>query len=245
MFRKILNNLRDNWITYGFETLVVVVGILGAFELENWKEARQDRVKEQEYLGRIENDLKSDTIYYYQRINESQKYIDDIYKLVHNMYKTQKTLQDYQNLLSLNYFPTEHLTIQNFTFLEMTSSGNLNLIKNNILKNELISYYNEAEIHGKHIKEINEWSVEMLLKYFDIVPSNKNTDWGKSHLFDDPEMFKYEEWSYINDPSSREFKIAEGVREAYHTKLTMMIPWFEELKEHSKEILVMLKQEIH
>ena len=84
----------------------------------------------------IENDLKSDTVYYYQRINESQKYIDDIYKLVHNMYKTQKTLQDYQNLLSLNYFPTEHLTIQNFTFLEMTSSGNLNLIKNNILKNE-------------------------------------------------------------------------------------------------------------
>jgi len=54
LFKKIILNLRENWITYGFETLVVVVGILGAFELENWKESRQDRVKEQEYLSRIE-----------------------------------------------------------------------------------------------------------------------------------------------------------------------------------------------
>jgi len=245
LFKKIILNLRENWITYGFETLVVVVGILGAFELENWKEARQDRVREQEYLNRIENDLKSDTIYYGRRITECQKYIDAIYKLVHDMYKTQKTLKEYQDLLSLDYFSTEHLTIQNFTFLEITSSGNLSLINNQVLTAELIAYYNKAEIRGKHIKEINEWSVEMLLKYFDIVPSVKNSDWGKTHLFDDPEMFKYEDWSYINDPSSKEFKAVEGVREAYHTKFTFMIPWFEELKEHSKNILTMLKEEKH
>ena len=30
--KKIIQNLRENWITYGFETLVVIVGILN---LEN------------------------------------------------------------------------------------------------------------------------------------------------------------------------------------------------------------------
>jgi len=245
LFKKIILNLRENWITYEFETLVVVVGILGAFELENWKESRQDRVKEQEYLSRIENDLKSDTIYFNRRIAEAEQEMDSLYKLVHKMYKIQETLKEYQELRSMTKFPTEHLTIQNFTFLEMTSSGNLNLIKNKILKDTLISYYNKAEIYGKHIKEYNEWTVQMFLKLLDVVPSMKNSNWGKRRIYDDPEMFKYEDWSFINNPSSKEFKIFEGVFDAYHAKLVTINPYFVELKGYAKNILIMLHEEIH
>lgn len=244
MFKKILQNLNEHWITYVFETLVVIVGIVGAFELENWKERRQDRVKEHEYLSRIENDLKSDTIYFNRRITEDEEYQANLYTIVHEMYKTQETLEDYQNLLSLFDFPTEHLTIQNFTFLEMTNSGNLDLIKDSTLKEELISYYNKAEMYGKHIKEINEYSVAMLLKFSDIVPSAKNYDWDKS-IYDDPEMYKYEDWSYINDPSSREFKLVEGVYDTYHVKFSTINPYFIKLKDHAGNILAMLKQELY
>ena len=245
MFKAILKNLRENWITYGFETLVVIVGIVGAFELENWKEARQDRVREQEYLGRIENDLKSDTIYFNRRIAEDEQEMANLYKIVHEMYKIQKTLKDFQNLMSMTTFPTEHLTIQNFTFLEMTSSGNLDLIRNKTLKEELISYYNKAEMYGKHIKEINEWSVQIFLKIREVLPSSKNSSWGKMRIFDDPEMFKYEDWSFINDPASMKFKILEGIFDTYHAKLYTINPYFMELKNHAKKILVLLKQEIH
>jgi len=245
LFKNIVNNLRNNWITYGFETLVVVVGILGAFELENWKQTRQDRIKEQEYLSRIENDLKSDTIYYNRRIAEDEVEMDNLYMIVHEMYKTQNSLSDYQNLISMTTFPTEHLTIQNFTFLEMTNSGNLNLIKNETLKEEFIGYYNKAEMHGKHIKEYNEWSVQMFLKYLDVVHSTKNSSFGKNRIFDDPEMFKNEEWSFINNPSSKEFKILEGTYDAYHAKLFSINPYFIELKGYAKTILSMLHEEIH
>ena len=34
--RKILFILKRNWIKFGFETIVVTVGILGAFALESW-----------------------------------------------------------------------------------------------------------------------------------------------------------------------------------------------------------------
>ena len=142
-------------------------------------------------------------------------------------------------------FPTEHLTIQNFTFLEMTNSGNLDLIKDSTLKEDFIAYYNQAEMYGNHIKEINEWSVQMFLKYIDVVFSTKNSNWGKMRIFDDPVMFKYEDWSYINDPSSREFKVMEGVFDAYHAKLSEINPHFIELKDHATEILAMLRQEIH
>ena len=42
--KKILNNLKENWITYGLETLVVIVGILIAFGL-NGAEVKQDAPK--------------------------------------------------------------------------------------------------------------------------------------------------------------------------------------------------------
>jgi len=39
--RKVIQHLRENWIRYGFETLVVLVGILGAFQLNTWNENRR------------------------------------------------------------------------------------------------------------------------------------------------------------------------------------------------------------
>jgi len=39
--KKIINHLKENWIRHGFETLVVTVGILGAFALNNWNEERR------------------------------------------------------------------------------------------------------------------------------------------------------------------------------------------------------------
>ena len=60
--RAFLNILKHNWIKYGFETVVVTVGILGAFTLESWKDNRQE---EKELLGiyrTIADDLQSDSL---------------------------------------------------------------------------------------------------------------------------------------------------------------------------------------
>ena len=34
---RIFKHLRSDWFRYGFETLAVIVGILAAFALENWR----------------------------------------------------------------------------------------------------------------------------------------------------------------------------------------------------------------
>ena len=44
--KKIIKHLQENWIRHGFETQVVMVGILGAFTLNNWNEVRKDRIIE-------------------------------------------------------------------------------------------------------------------------------------------------------------------------------------------------------
>lgn len=55
--KKIIKHLRENWIRHGFETLYVIVGILVALSLDNWKEERKERTLEIEILSEIKENL--------------------------------------------------------------------------------------------------------------------------------------------------------------------------------------------
>lgn len=55
-FRKLLE--RD-WLKYGFETFAVLVGVLGAFALENWQDKLRDRQREKEYVQNLASDVNS------------------------------------------------------------------------------------------------------------------------------------------------------------------------------------------
>ena len=57
--KKILKHFKKNWYRYGLETLVVVVGVLIAFSLNNWNEWRKERKKEREILFDIIENLET------------------------------------------------------------------------------------------------------------------------------------------------------------------------------------------
>lgn len=58
--KKILKHLKKNWIRHGFETLVVIVGVLIAFTLSDWNENRKINKTRVGYLKRLKNDLTGD-----------------------------------------------------------------------------------------------------------------------------------------------------------------------------------------
>lgn len=60
--RAFLNILKQNWIKYGFETVVVTVGILGAFTLESWKDNRQEERELLDIYRTIADDLHNDSL---------------------------------------------------------------------------------------------------------------------------------------------------------------------------------------
>ncbi len=55
---KIFKHLRSDWFRYGFETLAVVVGIMVAFALENWRDTQKVKKEEHEILVDLLNDLR-------------------------------------------------------------------------------------------------------------------------------------------------------------------------------------------
>lgn len=55
--KKIINFLKENWIRLGFDTLVVVLGILSAYSLNNWNEDRKNANEIEKLISAFENDL--------------------------------------------------------------------------------------------------------------------------------------------------------------------------------------------
>ena len=54
---RVFKHLRSDWFRYGFETLAVVVGIMVAFALENWRDTQKVKKEEHEILVNLLNDL--------------------------------------------------------------------------------------------------------------------------------------------------------------------------------------------
>ena len=61
--RRINEHVRtQNWIAVFLDFTIVVTGILIAFQITNWNEARQDRRDEQRYLAELAVNLEADLV---------------------------------------------------------------------------------------------------------------------------------------------------------------------------------------
>lgn len=58
ILRRLMEHVRtQNWLAVALEFLIVVVGILIAFQITEWSEARQNLAKERVYLERLDSEM--------------------------------------------------------------------------------------------------------------------------------------------------------------------------------------------
>lgn len=222
------------------EIALVMIGILLALQVNNWNEERKLEIVEIQFLKRIKKDLMIDTIYFNKRIKKSQKIIVDHYTYIHDAYKRQKNKKEFMDLIKLLDWDSEHFISQNSTFLELLNTGQLNILKNQELKENLIILYKDYNIASSHIKEYNEYSATLLGK----LPFSFNKYWGHlSSIFDEPYMFEKNEWDYINNPSSQDFKYIQNIAAVYSFKNQYILDYFEDLKIKSESILTDIERE--
>jgi len=237
LFRKIRQQLLSeyNYSIYllyaGGEIILVVIGILIAFQIDNWNEKRKTEVLEIQFLIRLEKDLISDSIYFNRRIKDSENLIKGYYIYIHEAYNEQKDDGEFKVLVDNLRWNSENFISQNSTYLELQSTGQLNIIKNEELKEKIISLYKEYDIASAHIKEYNEVTASMLERI-------ELTHWKYwkpySNIFDEPQMFNENEWDFINDPISFKFRILEETAAHYSGKHTRFLNYFIDLKSKAK-----------
>ncbi len=192
LFNKIrktllLDGKTTNYLKYAIgEIILVVIGILIALSINNWNSNRINQHKESVYLKNIQRDLQEQL----KAIEQQMVFEFDIQKDARPLIIFYKTHQDFK--VDSNFTATiGNLTARRTfvqispTYIELLSSGNIDIIRNDNLKNKLIQYYQEMERIEKVINKNNNLFTDAVF-----VPEMlKLSEVQTSHLFYS-DMFK-------------------------------------------------------
>jgi hypothetical protein len=171
----------------------VVIGILIALQVNNWNEIRKLQNESQGIIKTLNTEFKNNREVLKDRIDyleDANKYVKAVLSLIKSD-KSQLSAVNIDSIISLslnygNYNPA------NSTIQELISSGKLNLIENNQLKDNLFNWLQTLEDTDEDFKNQDLQAITMLEVYLTKNISLKNTityhplDFGdgESKLFD-------------------------------------------------------------
>ncbi|WP_430410815.1 hypothetical protein [Kordia sp.] len=141
----ITENKFSKYLIYAIgEIILVVIGILIALQINSWKQLSIENELEKKYLKNLIIELKQDSIG-----------LTTNYLKLHNQARTKNILLDMikgeiQGDSIIEYFEYQWRPIQPYvpiksTYIEMTNNSHLRIIKNDILREKTIKFYNVYE----------------------------------------------------------------------------------------------------
>lgn len=178
ILRRLTKHVNDqNWFAVALDFFIVVVGILLAFQITNWNEARGERAQEIEYLSA----MKRDVTYSIQTLNRSigaLEFQQDARKGLYKFSTDPDAIlepREMDRLVSRGLFSLERVNINQTTFETLKSSGQMSLIRSPDLVNALQELSAEA----------------------DLSETDKNEDIGFAHRISDPLLVNEGEFNNI------------------------------------------------
>ncbi len=148
MFKKITRRLRNrNWSALLLDLIVVVFGILLAFQIDRAYESWQAHKAEQAYLQRLLNDLENDILQYNVVIERTDLRLQQIALLnsvIQNPEVAKTNVTEFVRALeriTWRNFPV----IKGYTYNEMVTTGNTTLLRSEKLRENLSAYYSYLE----------------------------------------------------------------------------------------------------
>lgn len=158
--RLLTENKFSKYLIYAIgEIILVVIGILIALQINNANEARKLRQVEYSYLERMVVDLKENKELWTQRYDSEVERAEAAREILRFSFsKNQDTIARVLRNWNIVASWTD-LVINQVTFNEMVSSGNLDLIKNDSIKLKLLDLDKQYQI----IKGRWKWQKEYVL----------------------------------------------------------------------------------
>lgn len=152
------------------EILLVVIGILIALQVDAWNKEREARLEELKILENFRESLTKDSLYMagskytYEKARNSMEYLIDY--MDRDLPYTDSLKYHFANITmdwGLQY---------DFSTFELLKSSDLNLISNDSLRSDLISYYELAEglgmrLANRYSRIIDDASKTILSRHFD------------------------------------------------------------------------------
>lgn len=146
LLRRVIEHFRkQEWTAIAIDFVIVVVGVFIGLQVANWNEARADQVRADAYLERVRDDLDADIVSFADRLSFWNT-VADYGRSSLGYAEGQRTGQAQWETLLAYYQASqvaEFSTIDT-TWRELTAAGELDLIRNLALRNELSLYYATA-----------------------------------------------------------------------------------------------------
>ena len=144
MLVRLRRNLAEaNYGTLGLEIIVVIAGILIAFQIDRWAQEGHERQQEYQYLERLKKDLLFEIDLMTNGIGFADTRIAAV-RLLEEVAANPKIATEKPNDLAR---AVERVTWRSFphinayVYTELQTTGNLSLIKSEALRRDLAEYY--------------------------------------------------------------------------------------------------------
>lgn len=145
--RKIIagENFKINW-RYAFgELVLIVLGILIAFWINDYGKAREDRKLEKQYLQALDAELQGDTTFYASTFQKNADRIEAAYRVIAILEKQtpfpQDTFAFFKDILATMAMDEGNRFAN--VWRELQTTGNLRLLQNRKLVDALFDYYSK------------------------------------------------------------------------------------------------------
>jgi hypothetical protein len=138
--RSLTKHFREqNWFAVILDFVIVVVGILIAFQITNWNESRQNDIQAQRFLERLEQDFNQTLLITEHSLANHKQSLQASSRLIKGL---KVGLFDQELLIHDIRYSTDFSTPPgpSAAFQELVSSGKTNLIRSETLRNALYEY---------------------------------------------------------------------------------------------------------
>ena len=163
------------------EVLLVVVGILIALQINNWNLERKNNQLKENYLTRLINDIAQDTLNIndvISNLDNSQKAITHFTQAIHSSNEDRELDSTISKYFELGWIINDFVVTDN-TYKDLSQTGNMNIIKNDSLVDDIIAYYGYVKIVENYHTINKNWITPMDLEVakatpaFEMDPSTK------------------------------------------------------------------------
>ena len=129
--KKILEHLKSDWYKHVLEILVVVIGIMVAFSLNNWNESKKENKQEREYYGDLLEELRTDLLEIQGNSRYNQYYMKR-YELAREIILNDPGMQraDTLGLIAIELRSFSDFKKNNSVYELLLGSGKLDIIGN-------------------------------------------------------------------------------------------------------------------
>ena len=158
MFERLRRNLaRLSYGSLALEIVVVILGILIAFQIDRWGEYRRDRAYEYDYLLRLKDDLQGEIQNMDVAIRQAESRIAAVLLLEEALGNPSIARERPEAVVAAVEMATwrSFPQINAFVYSELQSTGNLSLIRSESLRRALANHYSSIRHHERVGLDLN------------------------------------------------------------------------------------------